>query len=300
MPRRPRLRSTAVGFLLIAMPFAVAADPDATEFATWREAREARLRADNGWLSLVGLFWLDEGENSFGASREARVVLPEDAGPEHAGVFERKGDAVTLRLADGVTATVDDVPFRARALRTDAAGAPELVRLGRISFSVIARGERLGVRMRDPESPARREFGGCDWFAPRADLRVRARFERYDPPRTLAIPNVLGDLLEESCPGVAIFEVDGRKCRLEPTIGDPETGELFFVFGDASNGVSTYPGGRFLDADAPVNGTVLLDFNRAVNPPCAFTAFATCPLPPESNRLPVALEAGERFDGEHP
>jgi uncharacterized protein len=265
------------------------------ELATWRQGRDASLRRDDGWLTLVGLDWLHEGDNVLGSGEAAEVKLPTGKAPARAGVLRRVGEAVTLVAEAGSGLTVEGKPVTEE--RLTGGGEPVFVELGSLSFFVIQRGDRVGVRIRDREATVLRTFTGIESFADTPAWRVAARFEPYDPPRTLKIPNVLGQVSEEPCPGALVFELEGKTLRLEPT-GSPEQ-EMSLVFGDATNGHETYGGGRFLET-SPVgaDGRVVLDFNRAYNPPCVFTPYATCPLPPRSNRLPVRIEAGEKMYGE--
>ena len=169
-------------------------------------------------------------------------------------------------------------------------GSPDVLRVGNLSLFVIQRGSRFGVRLKDKDSEARRKFAGTHWFPVAEEYRVTAKFVPYTPPKTIAVPNILGDVEQEDSPGYAEFTLKGRQLRLDPV---SEGDVLFFIFKDLTAGKETYPPGRFLYADLPKNGEVILDFNQAVNPPCAFTPYATCPLPPAQNYLPVRIEAGE-------
>lgn len=248
--------------------------------ARWRATHEEELRAPAGWLSVAGLFWLHEGDNAVGSDPLSDVVLPASA-PKHAGA---------MRFEKG------EVRFEGKALKPDTSGAADVVQIGGVSLTVIVRGGRTGVRLRDPDAATRREFTGCKWFAPDESWRVRATWVAYPEPRTIAITNILGMTSQEPAPGYAEFTLRGHKLRLEPVTEDDH---LFFMFKDQTSGHSTYGAGRFLYAAAPRDGAVELDFNKAENPPCAFTAFATCPLPPRSNVLPIAVEAGEKKYGAH-
>ena len=174
-----------------------------------------------------------------------------------------------------------------------------MVALADLRFFVIRRSKGFAVRLRDLNAPTRREFSGIDYYPVDPGWRIEASFVPYQPPRPIEIPNILGTIDTMLCPGALEFERDGRRCRLEPVQEDPESGELFLIFKDGTSGDGTYPPGRFLYADPPVDGRVILDFNRAYNPPCAFTPFATCPLPPPGNELPLAVEAGEKMYGAH-
>lgn len=247
------------------------------ELQQWRERRETSLKADGGWLTVAGLSWLREGANTFGAATDNMIVLPEGSAPARAGTFELR--------AGQVTAVVDG---RRRVLRPD---SDDALSLGRLQLSVIRRGGRYAIRLRDNESALRREFKGLRWFPPDERYRITARFVAQ--PRTLRIVNVLGQSEERRSPGYAEFTLEDRTLRLYPVAdrpGDP----LFFIFRDRTSGRETYGGGRFLYTEPPRNGAVTLDFNRAYNPPCAFTPYSTCPLPPKENRLPVRIPAGEQ------
>jgi len=241
-----------------------------SEIEKWRAAEEASMRSETGWLTLAGLEWLSEGEN--------RVAMPKGA-PDF-GVFELRGGKITLHPPNG--APVE--------MRADSSANPTVIVRDGYSVTVIARGKRTGIRIRNKNSPALREFPGMKWFPVREDYRIVARWEAYEQPKMISIVNVLGDVSQERSPGRAWFEFQGKRYSLEPV----ESGRsLFFIFADGTSGKETYGGGRFLYADKPTDGNVILDFNKAVNPPCAVTAFATCPLPPSQNRLTARIEAGE-------
>ncbi len=275
-----------------------ALDPAAhrAEVDAWHAKRIETLKGAHGWLSLVGLFWLEEGANSFGSAADNRLVFPAKA-PAHAGVFHRQGKVVALEGAPGSGMVHEGAPVTSLTMMSDAAGDEETrIEMGTFQFYVIERGDRFGVRLKDVEAPVLMSFVGIDRFAVDPALRLEARWEPYDPPKPIEIPNVLGEVSEEACPGAAVFTVAGVEYRLEPT-ADPD-GKLFFVFGDRTNGHETYGGGRFLSVAAPENGRVVLDFNKAYNPPCVFTPHATCPLPAAQNQLPVELRAGEKTWGE--
>ena len=263
---------------------------------TWRAEREERLRSESGWLTLVGLHWLAEGENRFGSDAVNEIVLPADAAPALAGLLLREGDRITLRAAADSDVAIGGEPVGERVLTDDSAGEPDVVNLGRLSFFVIRRGERFALRVKDPQAPARRDFQGVDVFPIDVRWRVDARFERYDVPAEREIADVTGDSSVMFAPGLLHFEIDGRELTLEPLVGDPAQTELFLIFRDETSGDETYGAGRYLYADLEGERAVL-DFNRAYNPPCVFTPYATCPLPPPQNRLAVAIRAGEKDYG---
>lgn len=265
----------------------------------WHAERTARLAAEDGWLTLVGLDWLKPGENTLGTAPGSTVMLPDGTAPAQAGTLTVEGGKVRLRLVGGSGILVNGQAVAETELKTDADGKPDLMQAGRIRFYVIRRGERLGVRMKDPEAPARKAFHGVARFPVDPAWRVEAEFLPYPAPQTRAIPTVLGTAEPMSAPGLLRFKVKGRTYTLEPVIEDPAHPELFLIFRDATSGKTTYPAGRFLTAAMPKDGKVVLDFNRAYNPPCAFSHFATCPLPPKRNELRVAVRAGEKDYGDH-
>ena len=256
----------------------------------WRQQREERLKAEEGWLTLAGLFWLKEGESTMGAGRENNFVLPPGSAPDKVGTFEFHGGKTVFQAAPGAAVTVNGKAVSTASLTADSAGSPDVLRIGNLSMFVIQRGSRYGVRLKDKDSEARRKFAGTRWFPVAEEYRVTAKFVPYSPPKKIAVPNILGDVEQEASPGYVEFTLKGRQFRLDPV---SEGDGLFFIFKDLTGGKETYPSGRFLSADLPQNGEVVLDFNQAVNPPCAFTPYATCPLPPAQNHLPVRIEAGE-------
>jgi uncharacterized protein (DUF1684 family) len=269
----------------------------------WHAKRIKTLRGETGWLTLVGLVPLHPGANGVGSAAGSDAQLPEKA-PAHVGTVTVDAGRFFFRAVPGVDVRVENragVPSAAAVdtvtMLSDTQGdGPTTLDVGSLLFYVIARGDKTFLRVKDRMSEVRRAFTGIDRFPVDPRWRVVAKFERHDPPLTVAVPDVLGQINEEPSPGTLSFTLAGRDCRLIPT-GEPG-GQLFIVFGDPTNGVTTYGAGRFLNADAPSpDGKVVLDFNKATNPPCAFTPYATCPLPPEGNRLPVAVEAGEKSWG---
>lgn len=264
----------------------------------WTE-REARLMADDGWLSLIGLTWLEPGPNLVGTFPEAVVVLPEDAAPAEVCVLELSEDGrVNLGPSPSTELTVNGMPAEPRELASDASGDPDELRVGRLLFYLISRGDRIGVRVKDPEAPTRTGFAGLEHFPIDPAYRVTATLEHFPEPREVAIPTVIGEPSMMLAPGRLRFRVDGRDVSLEPYVSSPDDRELFLVFRDATSGVTTYGAGRFLSAAITEDSDeVVLDFNLATNPPCAFTPFATCPLPSPENTLPIPIEAGEMYSG---
>jgi uncharacterized protein (DUF1684 family) len=284
-----------------AAAVAPAALPYDQEMAAWHRERIAGLKREDGWLSLVGLFWLEEGENRFGSGAGNKVIFPEGSAPVLAGTFERHGKSVRVHAAPGVALTQEGKPVADLDLTSGPPDSrPIELALGSLRFFIIQRGDRVGVRVKDLKSPALATFKDVPTYPVRPDWRVAARFEPYDPPKLVAVPNILGQVDNLPSPGAVVFEREGRTYRLETLSGGAD-GSLFVIFGDETNHKDTYGGGRFLDTEAPKDGKVVVDFNQAYNPPCAFTAFATCPLPPKPNKLALKVEAGEKKYGEgHP
>ncbi len=268
-----------------------------SDWAAWRAKRHDSIGGTNGWATLVGLLWLTEGAQTAGSAPTNDVVFPAGRTPGHAGVFIRQGKSVQFVAAPGVKALLDGQPTVAAALRSDEHGEPSVLTLGGVRMFVVIRGERVGLRVKDSEAPTRRHFQGLTYFRYAPDRRVIARFVPHDPPRKQPMTDVTGATVTEDCPGSLVFTLDGRELRLD-ALADREEGDLFLLFRDATSGRSTYGSGRYLHTPLPdAAGNVMLDFNFAYNPPCAFTGFATCPLPPRQNWLPVAIEAGEKRYG---
>jgi uncharacterized protein (DUF1684 family) len=264
--------------VLLALPLLAVVTYQA-EIADWRQQREARLRRDGGWLTVTGLFWLHDGRNTLGTDAKSDIVLP--AGPGNAGVFELHGGKVTTNL-DG----------KSRELRPD---SDDFAAAGRLRLYVIERGGKYAIRMKDPQSQYLRDFKGLEYFPAQEEYRVTAQF--VTDPKKIPITNILGQTEPEESPGYAVFTLHGHQYRLRPVYDDPNSKDLFFIFRDLTSQKETYGAGRFLDTEPPKDGKVVLDFNKAYNPPCAFTPYATCPLPPPENRLQVRIEAGEKKYG---
>lgn len=260
----------------------------------WRAKHESELKSETGWLTVAGLFWLKPGANPVGSESSNAILLPR--GPAHAGIFDFQGGLVSFHANTGVRVHENGKPISSSTLKPDTEGTPDQIQLAGLTLTVIHRADRYGIRLRDPESRTRREFTGLHWFPVGEKYRVMAKFVAYDKPKTIPITNVLGQTEPEPTPGYVEFILDGHVFRLEPV---DEDHTLFFIFRDLTAGHETYPAGRFLYADWPKNGQAELDFNKAENPPCAFTAYATCPLPPKQNHLDIRVEAGEKNYGTH-
>lgn len=265
------------------------------EIEMWQADREERLRQPDGWLTLVGLWWLEPGDNTIGSGGDNTVVLASAVCPPRAGRIVVRDTTARLVVEGGAPILHDSAPVRSLDLVTDHQGVPTVLELGSLRFYVIQREQRLAVRVRDLESAAIQSFAGMDEYAIDPAWRFAARFEPYDPPREIEVPNITGETSREQCPGALVFRHKGRDHRID--VLDAED-EFFVIFGDETNGQETYGGGRYIYTAKPdSNGTVVLDFNKAYNPPCVFTPYATCPIPPKQNRLALAVTAGERTYG---
>jgi uncharacterized protein len=296
---RARLRVLGVAVAATLAARAAAVDSDYVRGVDeWRAKREERLRAPDGWLSVVGLNWLREGTSTIGSAKGSDVTLPLPAPPRVGTIELAKGRAV-IHVAPGVTVKSEGKPVTELELRSDHDGKPDILAVGPVSMYLIERGGRLALRVKDTESARRRAFRGLEWYPVRESYRVTARFVPYDPPKKIPIANVLGMVDPMPSPGYVSFQLGGRELRLDPVLEEPDAKELFFIFRDTTAGRDTYPAGRFLYSEMPKDGQVVLDFNKAYSPPCAFTSYATCPLPPRQNRLDVRIEAGEKKPAGH-
>ena len=266
---------------------------------TVRAQRVERLRGPNGWLSLIGLHWLKESKNSVGSAKDNDIVLLK--GPEHLG---------SVMLEQGKTSIVVDAKSGARIDGSDKLEGELLddshddktsrVTFGSVNFVVIDRSGKKGLRVKDSEAETRKNFLGIDYFDIDMSWRVEAKWVPFDPPHELEVPTVIGTVEKYPVPGKAVFERDGKTFELLPVIEVPGDKELFLIFADRTSGKETYGAARFLYAAMPENGKIVLDFNRAYNPPCAFTPYATCPLAPPENRLDARVTAGEKkYRGSH-
>src|SRR5437870_6321980 len=271
----------------------------AKEIEQWRAQRLAELTSDSGWLTLIGLFWLKDGVNKLGSDPTNEIVLRKEKVSGHAGSFVLTNGAVRFETPLANTFFVDGQPVSSLELKTDADDKPTVIMLGSVSFQIIKRGEKLGVRVKDKDDPARRDFRGLDYFPTDLKWRIEARFEPYNPPKPMPIMNVLGMESGETSPGAIVFDVSGKSYRLD-AMTEKDEPRFFMIFADDTRGRETYGAGRYLYVDPPdPNGHVIIDFNKAYSPPCAFTNYATCPLPPKQNILPLRVEAGEKYSG-HP
>ena len=294
--------------VLAAGSVSFAADATATsdswqrDLLAWREKRAANLQTPEGWLSLIGLEWLKEGDNSVGSATDNKIQVTK--APAHLGIvrLEKDGKLALLPPPGGFPKElqVDGHPAaQEQPLLADDNPNRSKLSLGGVTIIVINRDGRYGLRIKDAQAPTRVGFHGLHWYAPNAAYRVHAKWIPYSPPKMIDIPTILGTVSKLPAPGVAEFTIDGKVSRLEPVLEDPDSKELFFILRDATSKSTTYGAGRFLYTEFPDHGLtqpgeLWLDFNQLVNPPCAFTPYATCPLPPTQNRLSVAIPAGEQ------
>ena len=285
-------------FLAIGLVFLTSAQAQ-TDYTRavekWRNDRETNLKKETEWLTVAGLFWLKDGINTIGVGENFNVRLTDNFKKGKFGEINFKDGAAALKVETGVEAQSDGKNVSRIDLVSDEKGKPTEIRTGSQTFYLIRREDRFGIRLKDSNSEARRNFKGLHWFPIDETCKVTARFEAFPEPKEVMVPNVLGGNFKMKSPGMLKFTLKGKECSLQPVTEDD--GTLFIIFSDGSSRNDTYKSGRFLYADKPVNGEAVLDFNKAENPPCAFTPFATCPLPPPQNVLDVEIKAGEkRYD----
>lgn len=263
------------------------------EIEEWQQARFNRLKKPDGWLSLAGLYWLEEGENTAGADSANNIIFP--SGEPIVGTFILDGESVFFRTQRDVAVT-----FKERLvdnLQVFGKNITELPILqhGSLSWFVLKRGNRVGIRLRDASHPNITKLKKIDRYPTNPDWRVTATFTPYDPPQSIPVANVLGTINDTPSPGVLEFELNGKSWQLQTLDSDDE---FFIIFSDDSNGEGTYDAGRYLYTKKPnEEGVVIIDFNKAYNPPCAYTPYATCPLPPQGNHLDLKVVAGEKYEG---
>lgn len=288
MTTRPPV--AAISFLTMLLACGTPSPHDyAAEIESWRAEREARLKADDGWLTLTGLFFLNEGDNSFGSSPQNDIELR--AGPERAGIITLRDGRVDVRAVEGQTLLVDGQSVETAQLWPSEGPDRPTITLGPLSLFCHESGDRLAIRLRDLESEIRRDFTKLRWYPVDESFRISGRYLPHDKPCTMELANTLGDVLTLRTSGSVALTVNGEELRLTAIDYDDR---LWLVFNDLTSGSETYPAARFLYADMPDrDGRTTADFNQAYNPPCAFNPYTTCPLPPPENRLEVRIEAGE-------
>ncbi len=290
------LSMTCLMSVAVAATYSIGACPDAYRqcLQEWKADCVGYLKSEDGYLNLAGLFWLRDGNNTFGSASGNDLVFPATALPEM-GTFVLGEGGVEMQVRSGADVRLDGNPVSRVMLLDDASGNPSVVTFGSFAWIVIRRDDRFAVRLRDFDHPALQTFPPIDYFPTDEDLRVEARLQRYDQPRIARVDTVIEGLdYNPSSPGVLHFDIGGQSFELEAYDAG---NEFLLVFGDATSGRETYPAGRFLYTDKPdETGRVLLDFNTAQNPPCAFNEYATCPVASPRNRLAIRILAGERYD----
>jgi uncharacterized protein len=260
----------------------------------WRPERIAEINGEDGWTTLVGLFWLKPGSNKLGSDPSNDIVLPLPNTQKFLGSIILDNGIVRLEADPKAGITNGGKTVTSMELQSDEKGKPTTLFLGSLKLLVIKRGEKLGLRVKDNHHPARGNFVGLEYFPLSLRWNLKATFVPYSPPKSVPITNVLGMVEDMISPGALVFQIDGNSYRLDPVL-EKGSNKLFVIFSDKTAGKETYGAGRYLYADPPgPEGKVIVDFNKAHNPPCAFTKFATCPLPPRQNRLSIRIEAGEK------
>ena len=266
-----------------------------TEIEEWHQKRIDELKAPNGWLNLIGLLWLEEGLNTFGSDKKNNIVFPEGKIPAQAGYFLLKQNTVTLDVAKGVNITFKEQPVKNLVVfHPDSVHQP-IVAFDSLRWTIIKRDDKFGIRLRDLNNSDLKNFKGIERYPVSTDWRLEAKWNPADSARTIDITNVLGQTTAQSSPGTLAFTIYDKEYKLDVLKGNKE--EYFVIFADATTGKETYGAGRFIYVKKQVDGKTIIDFNKAYNPPCAFTEYATCPLPPIQNTLTVAIEAGEKNYG---
>ncbi|MEJ0037506.1 MAG: DUF1684 domain-containing protein [Gammaproteobacteria bacterium] len=267
----------------------------------WKARRLASLTSETGWLTLTGLYWLEAGQNTFGRAKSNTLVLDNPSLAERAGSFVVEGRKVRFVARKGANVTHDGKPVSAIELASDLTSDPTMLKSGSLTFYLIERVGKLGVRVRDSANPHRKNFTSLEYFPVDDSWVVDARFEPYNPRKKVPIINILGMQEDMDAPGALVFTHEGREYRLDALLEDPADKEFFIMFADGTSGKETYGAGRFMYVSLPSKDAVVrLNFNKAYNPPCAFNTFATCPLPPPQNKLmSVRVEAGEKTYAGH-
>ncbi|MCP5477060.1 MAG: DUF1684 domain-containing protein [Rhodanobacteraceae bacterium] len=294
--RFPHLALGLATLIVVVSPVSAAMTAHQQEIAAWRAARVERLSAPGGWLSLVGLHWLPEGvSQTLGNGPDNDIDL--GRGPKRLGTLSWSEGKARFEVERGVEASVAGVSAESFDLTPAADGSPVVVDFGTANFQVIERGDKHALRVKDSQAPTRLGFKGISYFDIDPQWRINARFEAYDEPRTIEIATVVGTLESYPNPGRIVFEKDGKTHSIEALVEEGEE-QYFLIIADRSSGKETYGMARYLYAGPPKDGHIVVDFNKAYNPPCAFTAFATCPMPPPGNRLDLYVAAGEKYTGE--
>jgi uncharacterized protein (DUF1684 family) len=264
----------------------------------WHSRRIENLKKETGWLNLAGLFWLKEGENTFGSDKSNDIVFPEEKAERFIGKIVKNDTSIFAAINSGIDVKKDGIQVTKIEMLSDISGNPTILSHRSLKWFVIKRDKKYGIRLRDLESDLLDSFSGIERFPIQDKWKIEAKFVEYSQPKRILIPSIIGTVSEEHSPGRLVFTLDNKEYSLEPlSSGD----NLFIVFADQTSGEETYGAGRFLYAEGPnQENKVTLDFNKAYNPPCAFTKYATCPLPPEENKIDLRITAGEKvFKGVH-
>ncbi|MFZ2323843.1 MAG: DUF1684 domain-containing protein [Ignavibacteriaceae bacterium] len=292
-------RSSALLLFIFAALISCTQKPEADpnyvkQIEQWDKHRVERLKADDGWLNLVGRFWLRHGESTFGSAKNNDIVFESSKLPAHIGSFIFVDTVVTFKAKDGVNVLHNGETVKEIVMIDDQKKDMTVLQIGTIKFNLIVRDTLYGIRARDLNSELVKEFKGIERFPVDESWNIKAKFEDYNPPKDIIVPNVLGQMNKDKSSGAVVFEREGKTYKIDAV--DEGDGSLFLIVADETSGEETYGGGRFMTVNKPDStGTIILDFNKAYNPPCVFTKYATCPLPPEQNYLKLKIEAGEKM-----
>jgi len=264
------------------------------EITDWRTARLERLKSPYGWPSLIGLEWLKEGVNKVGSASDNDIVIAK--APAHLGTVTLQSGKATIALDAKADATIDGEKKATAPLVDDSQPKPTQIGFGTVRFYLIQRGDKTGLRIKDSDAATRQKMvaQGVENFEADPSWRFEAKWEAYNPPHEVEGDNIIGQTEKYQIMGKAVFTRDGKTFSVEPMLENPGDTELFLVFADRTSGKETYGAARFVYTPMPKDGKVVLDFNKAYNPPCAFTPYATCPLPTPENRLNLRVTAGEK------
>ena len=260
----------------------------------WRQEIDSNLRRENSWLALAGLFWLRHGENIIGSDPSCDILLPERA-PKRLGVFEFDGNNVNLNVEADWPVEVNGAAAKTATLDADEEDVPSFITFKNMRMVVVRRSKGVGIRLWDNMREERKTFPPREWYPVKEEFRIPAIYTRYDTPRIVKMPDILGAILDEKMEGFVTFGVNGKTYEL--VASELPDHRLWIQFMDGTNGNPTYPSGRYHYTDPHEDGKVFIDFNKAYNPPCAFTDYATCTFPAQENHLPVRIEAGEKYMG---
>lgn len=297
---KKKLQLLSVLYLISLSLFAQTMDKSyQQEIDAWHQKRENNLKSETGWLTVSGLFWLDEGENTFGSAKDNKIVFPEGKAAEKMGSFTLLNDEVRLTILPSIEVKRNDTIFSTGIIFNSAIAEQSVILSYKdLRWFIIKRGNKYGVRLRDLASDARRNFTHIERYPVNENWKITTTYIAPSSKKTIPIHDVIGNTTETEFGGTLQFEIGGKSYTLDATLEGED--DLFIVFADYTNGIKTYGAGRFIYAKKPMEGNVvILDFNKAYNPPCAFTDYATCPLPPDQNKLPFEVMAGELKYGKH-